>query len=83
MPSRTCSVGMMTKRGGRVFDASKGKVGPCSYCPERRVILAVQDDAGKPWFFCRRCFVRLGVTDADGIVRDPTNWPDLIGTEAN
>lgn len=68
---------------GNVFDASKAKVGPCSHCPEKRVVLAVRDGAGNPVFFCRACIVRCEVRGVDGIVRDPTDWPDLIGTEAN
>lgn len=80
---RCSAVMTMSERGGRVFNPARMKVGPCSYCPEQRVVLAVQDDAGKPVFFCRGCIVRLQVTGPDGIVRDPTNWPDLIGTEAN
>lgn len=73
----------MTDRAGTCIDTSRMKVGPCSYCPERRVVLAVQDDDGRPVFFCRACVVRCGVRGVDGIVRDATDWPDLIGTEAN
>lgn len=74
---------MTDGHGGSVVNRAGQKVGPCSFCPAKRVVLAVKDEAsGGVFFFCRRCCVRCEVRGADGVVRDPTHWPDLIGTEA-
>lgn len=69
---------------GNAVDVARVKVGPCSHCPEPRVVLAVQDKkTGGLVFFCRACVQRCEVRGVDGVVRDATDWPDLIGTEAN
>lgn len=57
---------------------SPHKVQPCTFCGERRVVLAAQADHGQLVFFCRRCCVECEVKGTDGIVRDPTDWPDLV-----
>lgn len=68
---------------GTAVDCSALNAGPCSFCPQPRVVLACKTDAGALVFFCRACVTAQGVRGDDGVVRDATGWPDLIGREAN
>lgn len=68
---------------GTAVDCSALKVGPCSFCLHQRVVLACKTDDGAMVFFCRACVTAQGVRGDDGVVRDASSWPDLIGREAN